>query len=63
LGYAGWSAGQLEGEMKRQTWVVSPAPSDLLQHAADENLWSVVLGELDERWKLLANEPDDTTLN
>lgn len=63
LGYAGWSAGQLEGEMKRQTWVVAPAPADLLQHAPDENLWSVVLSELDERWKLLANEPEDTTLN
>ncbi|QYM77697.1 YqgE/AlgH family protein [Horticoccus luteus] len=63
LGYAGWSAGQLEGEMERKTWIVSAAPPDLLQHAPDDSLWSVVLGEVDARWKLLANEPDDTTLN
>jgi len=63
LGYAGWSAGQLEGEMGQKTWIVAAAPPDLLQHAPDDSLWSAVLGELDPDWKLLANEPDDTTLN
>ena len=30
FGYAGWSAGQLEGELKRQFWVTAPADPALI---------------------------------
>lgn len=63
LGYAGWTGGQLEEELQRDTWVVSPLVSDLLEDAPAEQLWRDLLGQLDDEWKLLANEPDDPSLN
>jgi putative transcriptional regulator len=63
LGYSGWSAGQLEKEMKLHTWVVVDVPEDLLSHSQDESLWRTVLGREGAEWRLLAGEPDDPTAN
>lgn len=63
LGYAGWSKGQLESEMKRDTWFVSPVPGDQLEQADGVSLWRNILGELDPELKFLAGEPDDPSVN
>lgn len=63
LGYSGWSAGQLENEMRLRTWVVADVPEDLLTHAQDESLWREVLGREGAEWRLLAGEPDEPELN
>lgn len=63
LGYAGWSGGQLETELARDTWVVSPLLPDLMEREPDATLWRGVLGEMDHEWKLLADEPDDPSAN
>ena len=63
LGYAGWSGGQLEGELERDTWVVAELEPDMMRHAPDEKMWRDLLGRLDPQWRLLAGEPDDPTLN
>ncbi len=63
LGHAGWSAGQLEGELQRDTWVIAELETDVIQHPADETLWRRVLGGLDAQWRLLADEPDEPGRN
>lgn len=63
LGYAGWTAGQVEEELERETWVVSPLVADLLEDTPDEQLWRDLLAQIDDEWKLLADEPDDPSLN
>jgi putative transcriptional regulator len=63
LGYTGWSAGQLEKEMKMRTWVVVDVPEDLLTHSQDESLWRTVLGREGAEWRLLAGEPEDPEAN
>jgi putative transcriptional regulator len=63
LGYAGWTSGQLEDELRRDTWVVSPLVADLLEDSPDEQLWRDLLGQINDDWKLLANEPEDPSLN
>lgn len=63
LGYSGWSGGQLENEMKHNTWVVCDIPDGLIDYPQDEGLWRRILGAKSEVWRLLADEPDDTTLN
>src|SRR5712671_6033373 len=42
-GYAGWSAGQLEEEMKRKAWVTHPASLDLVFEADPGQLWQSIL--------------------
>lgn len=63
VGYAGWTRGQLEGELKQNTWLVSQLVADLLDESPDERLWRELLGQIDHEWKLLANEPEDPSLN
>ncbi|MEI6105679.1 MAG: YqgE/AlgH family protein [Opitutae bacterium] len=63
LGYAGWSKGQLESEMKRDTWFVSPVEGGQLEQADGVALWRNLLGELDPDLKFLAGEPDDPSVN
>jgi putative transcriptional regulator len=63
LGYSGWTGGQLERELKHDTWIVTEVPADLLEHPQDDALWRGVLAGVGEEWRLLADEPDDPSRN
>jgi putative transcriptional regulator len=43
LGYAGWGAGQLEGEIARRDWFTAPAEPDLVFDADRGALWDSAL--------------------
>lgn len=43
LGYAGWGAGQLEGEIVRNGWLVCDATDDILFGRAAEHKWTAAL--------------------
>lgn len=62
-GYAGWSGGQLEGEIAEGAWfVVDRQPGDTFADFPDR-LWSAVLRR--QSWPLcaVANFPQDPTMN
>ncbi len=63
LGYSGWGDGQLENEMKHQTWLITPVQGEVLGQGDGVALWRTLLGAIDPELKLLANEPEDTSLN
>ena len=63
LGYAGWSRGQLENEMKQDTWFVTTVEGGQLEQADGVALWRNILGGLDPELKFLANEPEDPSVN
>jgi len=46
LGYAGWSAGQLEAEMQANSWLTVPADDELIFGTALDNKWEKALGRL-----------------
>lgn len=46
LGYAGWSAGQLEEEIKEDSWITVPADPDLLFNTPVEQRWSAAAQRL-----------------
>jgi putative transcriptional regulator len=58
FGHSGWSAGQLENELKHQTWIVAPPPADLFTQPGDVGLWRKVLTTQGPEWRLLADEPE-----
>ena len=62
-GYAGWSPGQLEEEMKRKAWLTHPASIELVFDADPEQLWQVILREKGWKYRLLAEMPEDISLN
>ncbi len=63
VGYAGWSAGQLEGEIRRGDWfVVDAEPRDAFTDAPEE-LWTTVLRRQRDHLAFVALYPDDPELN
>lgn len=62
LGYSGWSAGQLEVELSRMDWAVSPfiQPFGKLP---PQSLWRNLLKQVRPDWEILANSPDDPSVN
>jgi len=62
-GYAGWSAGQLEDEMKRKAWLTHPASLELVFDTASEQLWQTILRSKGWQYKLLAQSPEDLSAN
>jgi putative transcriptional regulator len=62
-GYAGWSAGQLDAEIKQGDWILHPAiPEDVFTEMP-EDLWSVVLTRKGGRYALIARMPTDPSVN
>lgn len=62
-GYSGWSAGQLENEMKRKAWLTHPASLDLVFSADMNGLWAKLMRQKGWKNQLLAGIPDDPSLN
>jgi putative transcriptional regulator len=62
-GFAGWSPGQLEGELAEAAWwVVEPEPEDVFADDPDE-LWRTVLHRQPSRLAWFADYPDDPANN
>lgn len=62
-GYAGWAAGQLEGEMKRKAWITHPATLDLVFDPEPERLWKKILRTKGWRYEIISQMPDDPSVN
>jgi putative transcriptional regulator len=62
-GYAGWSPGQLDDEMKREAWLTHPATLELVFDAAPAGLWGDILRLKGGQYRLLAQSPEDLSMN
>jgi putative transcriptional regulator len=62
-GYAGWSPGQLEEEMRRKSWLTHPASVELVFHPQPQELWRLILREKGWECRLLAETPEDLSWN
>jgi putative transcriptional regulator len=62
-GYAGWSPGQLEEEMKRKAWLTHPASLELVFETDPGQLWQSILQKKGWKYKLLSQMPEDLSLN
>ena len=63
VGYAGWSAGQLEAEMAEKTWILQKPSRAALAPSRLPRLWFEIMSTLGPWYKLLAAAPDDPSLN
>ncbi|HET7568904.1 MAG TPA: YqgE/AlgH family protein [Gaiellaceae bacterium] len=62
-GYAGWGAGQLEGELERDDWILEPAAPDDPFTEDPDALWADVLRRKGGVYELVARMPEDPSLN
>jgi len=63
IGYSGWSAGQLDGELVRKSWIVTPEQPELIFNADRDDLWRQALQSLGGKYKIISNYPVDPKLN
>ena len=62
-GYSGWGAGQLEGEIEQQVWILHPPAAGKVFTLDTDAFWRTILREKGGRYKALANYPIDPRLN
>jgi putative AlgH/UPF0301 family transcriptional regulator len=63
-GYAGWSPGQLAGEIAEGAWACVPGhPDDVLSQLAGPELWRAVMGRQVGRLAVLSTAPADPSVN
>lgn len=63
LGYSGWERGQLEGELTHHSWVVSRIDGQMLAESDGARLWREILSRIGPEMKLLADAPEDPSVN
>jgi putative transcriptional regulator len=63
VGYSGWTPGQLENELRRSSWIPTRPRPDLLGYEHDRSLWAELLRQLSPLHQILAEAPDDPSLN
>ncbi len=63
IGYSGWSAGQLDNEMKRNSWIVSQTDASFIFNTPSKEFWRAVLRRMGGDFKVKSNYPIDPRLN
>lgn len=63
VGYSGWGSGQLADEMESNSWIVAKSDVATIMKADSEEAWGDILRSMGKRYSVLANFPDDPSLN
>ena len=63
VGYAGWSEGQLESELKQRAWITHKPEACVLEADCLTTLWGDLLHKMSPWHRLLADSPDEPGLN
>ena len=63
VGYAGWSKGQLEGELAQKAWLVQKPDLDILEPEKCPTLWRDLTSTFGPQFRLVAEAPDDPSKN
>lgn len=63
LGYSGWAGGQLENELKQRAWIPLRPAAAALSLDNSGGLWAKLLGTLGPLYQLMAQMPEDPSLN
>lgn len=63
IGYSGWEHNQLENEIKEKSWIISSADEYFTFSDNFKELWREVMRSLGKDFAILANFPEDPSLN
>lgn len=63
LGYAGWTDGQLEDEIDSGGWMLLPPSDEMIFEVDPVKLWREAMLRLGGEFSLLANYPENPSLN
>jgi putative transcriptional regulator len=63
LGYSGWSAGQLERELKENSWVIAKVKSEMIMNSRGADSWKRFLKSLKNKYRVWADFPESPEMN
>jgi putative transcriptional regulator len=63
LGYSGWSAGQLERELKENSWVIAKVNPNIVLNSRNDDTWKKVLRSFKNKYRIWAEFPDSPEMN
>lgn len=63
IGYSGWSHGQLDEEVKAKSWLITTAEKKFIFHNNPNRLWNSILKNMGKEYAIIANFPEDPSLN
>ncbi len=63
IGYAGWSKGQLEGELAQRAWLLQKPMRDVLEYEKCPTLWRELTSGFGPWFRLVAEAPEDLSRN
>ncbi|MFK7899265.1 MAG: YqgE/AlgH family protein [Cyclobacteriaceae bacterium] len=63
LGYSGWGKEQMENELAEKSWMITDASKKDVFEGNEKELWKEVLIDMGGKYKIIANYPEDPSLN
>ena len=63
IGYSGWEEGQIEKEMKINSWIVTSTEADNIFSDEPDKLWGEILKKMGKKFAILASFPEDPSVN
>jgi putative transcriptional regulator len=63
LGYSGWSAGQLDRELKENSWVIAKVKPEIIMANKGLDTWKRVLRSFKNKYRMWADFPDSPEMN
>ncbi len=63
VGYSGWSEGQLKKELEDKSWIVATTNVETMMNFHEDHVWQNALKNLGKEFAILANFPEDPSLN
>lgn len=63
LGYSGWDSGQLQGEMKEQSWITVQGNPLIIFETPMDDIWKACLKQLGGKYEMMIHFPTDPQLN
>ncbi len=63
LGYSGWDAGQLENEIKDDSWLVTDVDEDAIMRESKDVSWTNFVAKAGNRYSIWQNYPENPSFN
>lgn len=63
LGYSGWSAGQLDRELKENSWVIAKVKSEVIMASWGSDSWKSLLRSFNNKYRIWAEFPESPEMN
>lgn len=63
LGYSGWSGGQLERELRENSWVIAKVKPELVMNSRGTDSWKRLLRTFNNKYRMWADFPESPEMN